>query len=405
MAKRTIADVEVSGKRVFLRADFNVPFTATGAIADDRRIRMTLPSIESVLRRGGSLVLASHLGRPKGKGFEPEFSLAPVARRLSELLGVLVRKPVTVPSHSCVDDASRAAVTALRPGEAVLLENLRFEPGEKQGDSAFAASLAVCGQIYCNDAFGCSHRNDASMFALPAAMAGKPRVAGLLLAKEVQYLSGVIHSPSHPFVAIVGGAKVSDKLAALRNLIGRVDTILVGGAMAYTLLSARGIAVGRSMIQSDMASSAAEILALASRQGTALELPIDHVCGEKLEAHTPLRYCTGAIDEGWMGLDIGAATVQRYSEIVAGAKLIVWNGPMGAFETKPFDQGTMALARAIVSATKRGATSVVGGGDSAAAVEEAGLAGEFSHVSTGGGASLELLEGRAFDTFTVLDDG
>ncbi len=402
MPPRTIAQEDVAGKRVFLRCDFNVPFTESGQISDDRRIRLTRPTIESILVRGGSVVCATHLGRPKGKGFEASESTAPVARRLSELLGSLTKRPVTVPGQSCIDDHSAAAVAALRPGEVLLLENLRFEPGEKAGDAGFAARLAGYGDIYCNDAFGCSHRNDASMHALPLAMQGKPRVAGLLLERELRFLGGILDHPERPFVAIVGGAKVSDKVVALGNLLKRVDQVLVGGAMAYTFLKAQGQAVGASLVEDSMLGAAQQILAKASGK---VVLPVDHVCAQKLALGQTTQVVDGAIPEGWMGLDIGPRTLAAFEQSIARARQVVWNGPVGAFETVPFDVGTLGVARALTRATSTGATTVVGGGDSAAAVEVAGLVSGFTHVSTGGGASLEMLEGRSFDSIGALERG
>ncbi len=399
----TIDQVDPRGKRVFIRADFNVPQAEDGSITDDRRVRLTVPTIESVLSRGGSVVLASHLGRPEGKGFEADGSLAPVAERLRELSPRL--KGLRMGGQLASDDASRDAALALNPGEALLLENLRFEKGEKKGDPSFAARLADLADIYVNDAFGCSHRGDASMLALPKAMhaQGKPCVAGLLLEREIKFLSGVIERPVRPFVAIVGGAKVSDKLAALRNLCQRVDSILVGGAMAYTFLKAGGTSIGRSRVQDDMLEEARSILAFARERGCRIELPTDHVCADALAAGVAVRVCVGAVPDGLMGLDIGPDTVRRYSEQVAGAGTILWNGPVGAFETAPFDAGTAALAKAVAAATARGAISVAGGGDTAAAVEHAGLASGFSHISTGGGASLEMLEGKRFECIDALD--
>ena len=399
----TIQQTAVAGKRVFLRADFNVPQDDTGGITDDRRIRLTVPTIESVLDRGGSLVMASHLGRPQGIGFEAEYSVACVAealRRLSPKLAGL-----TLIGSRCTDADAERAAEALRPGEAILLENLRFEKGEKKGDAALALKLASYADIYCNDAFGASHRSDASMLALPRAMRaqGKPCVAGLLLMREIQYLQGVLDAPQRPFVAIIGGAKVSDKLAALRNLCGRVDTILIGGAMTYTFLRAQGIKTGKSLVQADMIDEARATLRLAREKGTCIELPSDHVCGRALEAGTPTCVQDGAIDDGWMGLDIGPASTARFTDVLHAARTIIWNGPVGAFETAPFELGTFALAQAAAEATRAGATSVAGGGDTASAVEAAGVADSFSHISTCGGASLEMLEGKSFECLAALD--
>lgn len=402
MPKMTIDQIDVKSKRVLMRVDFNVPLDeATGRITDDNRIRQALPTIKSVISRGGRLILMSHLGRPEGTGFVPSESLTPAADRLRELLGNV---KVEFPSNDCIDAMAAAAVAALKGGEIVVLENLRFHKGEKKGDSAFAAKLAAYGEIYCNDAFGTAHRNDASMFAVPKAMEGKPRVAGLLLQKELKYLSEAIEKARKPYVAVLGGAKVSDKLGAIKNLMNKVDTILIGGAMAYTFIKAQGNEVGSSLVQNNMLDQAAQILDAAARSKTDLILPEDHVCGKQISSQTSTQIVEGEIPGGWMGLDIGPKTTGLYAKTLQGAKTIVWNGPMGVFETPPFDVGTREVARAMAKATKGGAVSIVGGGDSAAAVEAFGLAGEFSHVSTGGGASLEMLEGKAFDSVGVLDN-
>ena len=401
MAKKTLEQTDVKGKRVLMRVDFNVPLDDHGAITDDRRIRASLPAIKSVLSRGGSVVLMSHLGRPEGTGFEAAHSLKPVAARLGELLpGV----KVAFPSQDCVDDAAAAAVKALQPGAVVLLENLRFHKAEKKGDAAFAAKLAAYGDIYCNDAFGTAHRADASMVAVPQAMSGKPRVVGPLMAAEVKYLQDAIAGAKRPFVAILGGAKVSDKLAAIDNLIDKVDHILIGGAMAYTFMKAMGRKVGKSLVEEHMGAQVQGILQRLAESPTSGMVPRDHVCGREPVAGTAVQTFMGHVEDGWMGLDIGPKTIEAYSKVIAGANTIVWNGPMGMFEVKPFDVGTHQIARAITQATKRGATTIVGGGDSAAAVDEMGLAAEFSHVSTGGGASLELLEGKKFESLAVLDE-
>ncbi len=402
MAKKTIDQLDVKGRRIFVRADFNVPQDDAGRITDDRRIQGTLPTIRSVLARGGSVVAASHLGRPEGKGFEADASIKPVADRLRELLGkdaVSVKLVGGVPTD--VDAAAAAAV--LKPGEVLVLENLRFEKGEKKGDAAFAAKLAGYADAYCNDAFGASHRNDASMLALPNAMKPKPCVAGLLLARELKFLGETIAKPARPFVAILGGAKVSDKLPALNHLIGRVDTILVGGAMAYTFLLSQGKAVGRSLVQRDLVDQAKAILDAAAAKGTRLVLPVDHVCGQTLEEHGPTQVHAD-VPEDWMGLDIGPASQAAFAAEIGKARLLVWNGPVGAFEVPPFDRGTVALAKAVAAATTSGCVTIAGGGDTAAAVEAAGLAGGFTHISTGGGASLEMLEGKVFDSLAPLEE-
>ncbi len=403
MAKRSIASLEVAGKRVLVRVDFNVPLEG-GRITDDRRIRAALPTIRSVVSRGGRAVLMSHLGRPAGTGFEAEHSLEPVAARLAELLSEEAATTVAFPSRDCLDDTAAAAVAALRDGEVLLLENLRFHKGEKKGDAAFAARLAALGDAYCNDAFGTCHRTDASMFAVPMAMKPRPAVAGFLLEAELRYLQQAITAAEHPFVAILGGAKVSDKLGAIRNLLGKVDSLVIGGAMAYTLLAAQGVAVGGSRTEPAMAEEAAGVLALAGELGKSILLPEDHVCGERFEPGTPTRTVEGGIPDGWMGLDIGPRSAARFAEAIRAAKTVVWNGPMGVFEMPPFDAGTRAVGEAVAAATAAGGVTIAGGGDTAAAVETFGLASRLSHVSTGGGASLEMLEGRHFQSLDALDE-
>ncbi len=413
MRKKTIEQVDVRGKRVLVRVDFNVPLDDAGAITDDRRIRLSLPTLRSVLARGGKLVLMSHLGRPEGKGFEPDGTLKPVATRLAELLGADAPHGVLFPSNDPIDQAAANAVAALPERGVILLDNLRFAKGEKKGDAAFAAKLAAYGDIYCNDAFGTSHRADASMYAVPMAMRGgspaKPCVAGFLLAAELEYLMQRLDAPKRPFVAILGGAKIADKLAAIANLMAKVDTLIVGGAMAYTLLKAQGLGVGSSLVQNDFLEEAQRILAAAKQpagggRGCQILLPVDHVCGQRLEAGTPTQTVRGAIPEGWMGLDIGPATVELFAGAIRSAGTVVWNGPMGAFETKPFDAGTRAVGAAAAAATAGGTVTIAGGGDTAASLEEFGLADRFSHVSTGGGASLEVLEGKHLVCLDALDD-
>jgi phosphoglycerate kinase len=409
MSKKTIDQIEVRGQRVLMRVDFNVPLdeSAPPKITDDRRIQQALPSIRSVIDRGGRLILISHVGRPEGKGYEAADSLKPAADRLAELLK---GRKVSFPSNDCTDDQARAAVASLKDGEIVVLENLRFHKGEKKGDEGFAGKIAAYGDIYCNDAFGTAHRNDASMYAVPKIMkaVGKKCVAGLLMQKELAFLAEAIAggAAKKPFVAVLGGAKVSDKLGAIRNLMGKVDTIIIGGAMAYTFLRAMGQRTGSSLVQEDMLGEAKAILDAANGRATktAIMLPVDHVCAQKIAGDAATKICGDNIDDGWMGLDIGPKTAVAYAAKLATAKTIVWNGPMGVFETPPFDAGTRAAANAMAQATKSGAVSIVGGGDSAAAVEQFGLAEDFSHVSTGGGASLEMLEGKKFDSVGLLDE-
>lgn len=399
MAKRFIDDTDVRGKKVFLRADFNVPIDG-GRITDDRRIRLTLPTIQSILSRGGAVIAASHLGRPKGTGFEASESAEPVRAHLERLLGRPVRLAGPTATHADAEAMARAA----KPGDVILLENLRFEGGEKKGDPAFAARLSSFADIYCNDAFGACHRTDASMHALPLAMSDRPRVVGHLLRKELQYLQGVLEAPKRPFAAILGGAKVSDKLPALRHLVERVDAIFVGGAMAYTFLKARQVAIGASRVEGALVDEAGAILAEAAAKGITIHLPIDHVTAQSLAAGVPTRIEGPAIADGWMGLDIGPATRSAWIRELSTAGTVVWNGPVGAFETAPFHEGTFALAAALAARAKSGGIVVAGGGDTAAAVALAGVDDQFSHVSTGGGASLEMMEGKAFTTLEAIEE-
>lgn len=393
MAKKTIADVDPRGKVVLMRVDFNVPQDDSGAITDDRRIRMALPSIQSVIERGGRLVLMSHLGRPKG-GPDPKFSLAPTAKRLGELLG----KSVAFASDTVGSDAE-SKVKALKDGEVVVLENVRFNPGEEKGCTEYAGKIAAWGDIYCNDAFGTCHRKDGSMVAVPQAMQGKPRVVGFLVAKEIQYLSDTIAKPARPFVAILGGAKVSDKINVINNLLGICDYVLIGGAMAYTFSLAQGGKVGKSLVEKDKVDLAKELIA---KGGSKLVLPVDTHCGDAFSADcNKLVVKAGEIPDGWEGLDIGPQTSAQYSKLLKDAKTVVWNGPMGVFEMPPFDEGTKTVAQAIAQSD---AISIIGGGDSAAAIELLGFADQVTHVSTGGGASLSMLEGEKFAAVELLDE-
>jgi len=400
MAKKTVADIDPRGKAVLVRVDFNVPQDDTGAITDDRRIRMALPTIRSILDRGGRAILMSHLGRPAGKGPEPAYSLAPVAKRLGELLG----RPVVLAGDTGGSD-SQAKARALAAGEVLLLENVRFNKGEKKGDDAgYVAGLAGLADAYVNDAFGTCHRTEASMHAVPVAMkqAGRPAVVGFLVEKEVRYLADAIAQPRRPFVAILGGKKVSDKIAVITNLLSVCDHVLIGGAMAYTFSLAQGGSVGKSLVEPDRLELARELIATA---GGKLVLPVDTHCADDFSSAATKRVvAAGQIPAGFEGLDIGPETARRYAVIIAAAGTVVWNGPMGVFEMPPFDAGTKAVADAVAAATAKGAVTIIGGGDSAAAVEQLGYADRVSHVSTGGGASLEMLEGKAFATVAVLDD-
>lgn len=398
MAKKTIDQTDVQGKTVLMRVDFNVPLDDNGQIADDRRIRMAMPSIQSVIQRGGKLILMSHLGRPTGGGVDGDekYSLQPTATRLGELLG----SPVHFASDTVGADASTKAAK-LKDGEVLVLENLRFNPGEKKGDMAFAGKLAAMADVYCSDAFGTCHRKDASMVAVPESMKGKPRVVGHLVAKEIQYLSDAISNPGRPFVAILGGAKVSDKINVIENLLGICDSILIGGAMAYTFSLAQGGRVGDSLVEKDKVDLAKELLA---KGGDKLHLPTDTHCGDdfgNIAGCNKIVVPAGQIPDGMEGLDIGPDTAKKYAEIIKGAKTVVWNGPMGVFEKPPMDAGTQAVAQAVADSD---AISIIGGGDSAAAVEQLGFADQVSHVSTGGGASLAMLEGQAFAAVDLLDE-
>ena len=394
MAKISIDQVDVAGKTVLIRVDFNVPLNDELQITDDRRIQMALPSITSVLDRGGRVVLMSHLGRPKRDGNDQKFSLAPAAVRLGELLGV----DVAMAADTVGDDA-QAKVSALTDGGVVVLENLRFNEGEKAGCTEFASQLAAFGDVYCNDAFGTCHRTDASMVAVPQAMEGKPRVVGFLVAKEIQYLSDAIGNPERPFVAILGGAKVSDKITVINNLLGICDKVLIGGAMAYTFALAKGGNIGKSLVEPDKVELAAELIA---QGGDKLILPVDTHCGDDFSADCNKQVVPfGANADNFEGLDVGPETAEAYAAILADAKVVVWNGPMGVCEMPPFDAGTKRVAEAIAASD---ATSIIGGGDSAAAIQQLGFADQVSHVSTGGGASLAMLEGRSFAAVELLDD-
>jgi phosphoglycerate kinase len=395
VAKLTIRDLDLAGKRLFIRVDFNVPIK-DGRITNDTRITASLPTITYALEHGATVILASHLGRPKGK-VAPEYSLKPVADRLSDLL----RRPVVFATDCLGDAAARAVSDAQAGSKVVLLENLRFHPEEEKNDPGFAAALAALADLYVNDAFGSSHRAHASVEGM-AKLLPTP-AAGLLMEKEVEYLGKALEKPDRPFVAVLGGAKVSDKLEVIENLLGKVDTLVIGGAMAYTFLKAGGSPVGKSLVEDDKLDVARDILAKTAARKLPFLLPTDHVVVEKIEpgvASQTLATSDAAIGDR-MGVDIGPATRQAYAGAIAVARTVVWNGPMGVFEVPPFDAGTNAVAAA-VAAVK--GTTIIGGGDSIAAVTKAGVANRISHISTGGGASLEFLGGRVLPGVAALAD-
>jgi phosphoglycerate kinase len=400
--KLSIQDLNLDGQRVFMRVDFNVPLNESGRVSDDTRIRETLPSIEYALRKGARLVLASHLGRPKGKP-NPKMSLRPAAERLRILLDQHFGRSCNVGfAPDCVGLAAEEMATNLEKGQTLLLENLRFYAQEESNDQNFSRQLAALADLYVNDAFGTAHRAHASTVGITKFM--DKAAAGLLMQKELEYLGKATSNPEKPFIAIIGGAKVSDKIDVLRNLLGKVDALLIGGAMAYTFMKAQGLPVGKSLVEDDKLELAKELLEQAKAKNVRLLLPLDHVVANKIDAAA--KTATVKNDQGIpadsMGLDIGPETLAAFSKEIAAAKTIVWNGPMGVFEVAPFAVGTMKVAQAI--AANRAATSIVGGGDSVAAVQQSGVADKISHISTGGGASLEFLEGKKLPGVEALTD-
>jgi phosphoglycerate kinase len=394
--KLSVRDLDLKGKRVFVRVDFNVPLK-NGVIGDDTRIRSSLPTIQYILDHGGTVILASHLGRPKGT-VNPEMSLRPVADHLATLLG----RPVTF-AADCIGDPARKAVEAVHTagGGVVLLENLRFHPEEEKNDPAFAAALASLADRYVNDAFGAAHRAHASVEAITHDLPHP--AAGLLMEQELRYLGHALEAPERPFVAILGGAKVSDKIDVIDNMLGKVDRLIIGGAMAYTFLKSRGVPVGKSLVEDDKLEAAREITEEAKTRGVRLELPVDHVVTSRIDGTSPsevLAVGDAAIGDR-LGVDIGPATMAAFAASIADAKTVVWNGPMGVFEVDAFANGTNAVARAVAGVH---GTTIIGGGDSIAAVKKAGIADTITHISTGGGASLEFLGGQTLPGVAALAD-
>lgn len=393
MRKRTIEDIPLQGRRVFMRVDFNVPLDGKGGIREESRIRAALPTIRYALAQGGRVVLASHLGRPKG-GPSPEFSLKPVAVALARLLGC----PVLM-APDCIGPEVEAMVNSLGDGQVVLLENVRFHDGETRDDLAMAQGFARLADVVVNDAFGTAHRAHASNVGVARLV--RPAVAGLLMGEEISYLDRVMAHPERPMVALLGGSKVSTKIQVIRALLDRVDAIVIGGGMAFTLIQAQGGQVGNSLVESEMMDEARQALAKAQERGVALLLPVDAVVARSMDDATVQVVAADAIPPGWMGLDIGPASIALFCQALAGAKTIVWNGPMGVFEKPAFAQGTLEIARAVAASP---ALSVLGGGDTDAAAHQCGVADQVSYISTGGGAFLELLEGRALPGVEILDD-
>jgi phosphoglycerate kinase len=387
----SLEDVDLAGKRVFMRVDFNVPLTPAGEVADDTRIRKALPSIQHCMKEGARLILASHLGRPKGEP-DPKLSMEPVATRLAELLG----KPVTLVDE-VVGDGAKNRAQALRDGEVLLLENLRFHPGEKKNDPQLGKDLAALCDVYVNDAFGTAHRAHASTAGVP--MYAAEKAAGFLMLRELEVFAELLESPDHPLVALLGGAKVSDKILVLRSLLDRVDALCIGGAMANTFLLAQDYTVGKSLVESDKVDLAKDIMAGAAARKVALHLPTDVVVGDSLEAESGRVVAIADVGAQDVILDVGPRTSQSFADVVLRAKTIFWNGPMGLFERAAFSEGTFALAKAVAQSE---AVSVVGGGDSVSAINQAGVAKRIHHISTGGGASLELVQGKILPGVVAL---
>ena len=407
MAKKTLDKLPMKGKRVLMRVDFNVPLDENGNVTDDRRIRAALPSIVCALDAGARLILVSHLGRPKGARDE-KLSLRPAAERLARLL----ERPVAF-ATDCIGPEAEKSVERLKPGEALVLENLRFHKGEEKNDPKFAEALRKLADLYVNDAFGTAHRKHASTYGVPSLMPKGTRAVGFLVRKELKFLGEAVQKPDRPFVAVLGGVKVSDKIAVIEHLLTKVDRLLIGGAMAYVFMVARGQTVGKSKVEREKEEkdgSKTDVIALAKRLLGKIEtskaevlFPVDHLVAQQPAADADTDVQGPEIQDGWIGVDIGPETAQLYRERITDAKTALWNGPMGIFEMAPFAEGTRVVCEAMAQVDEHG-TAVVGGGDTAAAVEKFGLADEMTHISTGGGASLEFLEGKPFETIEILDD-
>ncbi|NIM03424.1 phosphoglycerate kinase [bacterium] len=396
MEKLTISDLEIEGKKVLIRCDFNVPLDDKGRITDDTRIQAALPTIRYALGRECAVILMSHMGRPKGK-VDPKLSLKPVAQRLGELLNLEV-----LMAPDCVGPEVEKMAGELKGGEVLLLENLRFHSGEEKNDETFAKQLASLADVFVQDAFGTVHRAHASTSGVPRHL---PSGAGFLLQKEIKYLKQALEEPERPFLAILGGAKISTKIGVIKNLLPKVDSLILGGAMAYTFLRAENIETGNSMVEEDKIDTAGEILKQASKKKVTVLLPIDHVITNKVSEDAESKEISEVtIPQGWIGVDIGSFSIKRFSSAVSSSRTILWNGPMGIFEIDKFSNGTKAIAEAIAEATKKGSISIVGGGDSVAAVTKSGLQENVSHISTGGGAALEFLEGKELPGIVALKD-
>ncbi len=396
MDKKTIRDVDLKGKKVFTRVDFNVPFDDKGNISNDTRIRATLPTLNYMLEQGAAIVLACHIGRPT-EAREPQFSTKPVAKRLSELLGKEVKW-----APDCIGPEAEKAKADLKPGEVLLLENLRYHKEEKKNDPEFAKELAKGCDLAVDDAFGVAHRAHASNAGVPKYL---ETVAGFLMEKEINYIGKTLENPQHPFVAIIGGAKVSDKIGVVTNLLDKCDTIIIGGGMAHTFDAAKGYPIGNSLCEKDKFGVALDVLKKAEEKGVKVVLPVDLVVADKFAADANTKTVpVDQVPDGWEALDSGVETSKEYTKALEGAKTVVWNGPMGVFEFDAFANGTLAVAKAVAKATEEGATSIVGGGDSVAALKKTGLTDKISHVSTGGGATLEFLEGKTMPGIEAIAD-